>query len=287
MQIQFKRELPAANLWGSYTGESRRCLTHISEICAGIWYSRWYSAGCLYGEYYGYPASSWPLARSLCRSRYRHRCWSNGDWPGCSRAKPLWTVCVSPERYNEPWTRKSSIGKRICNRKIFLKLINHSSFILGLSRDAFDYIELYIFILSILCVAIAAPTFANEYQTGSDSIMRCTKNGRMKFAVTRILAAGCIFVVVFILGMVIHLSIINLAFGTECLKTSFQMLFSIINLPNINLGQLQVILVLAGLLSVLASISCTLFLSAKCRDSLSSLLFHLLLCSYRPLFTLR
>jgi len=145
----------------------------------------------------------------------------------------------------------------------------------GLSRDAFDYIELYIFILSILCVAIAAPTFANEYQTGSDSIMRCTKNGRMKFAVTRILAAGCIFVVVFILGMVIHLSIINLAFGTECLKTSFQMLFSIINLPNINLGQLQVILVLAGLLSVLASISCTLFLSAKCRDSLSSLLISL------------
>ena len=145
----------------------------------------------------------------------------------------------------------------------------------GLSRDAFDYIELYIFILSILCVAIAAPTFANEYQTGSDSIMRCTKNGRVKFAVTRILAAGCIFVVVFIFGMVIHLSIINLAFGTECLKTSFQMLFSIINLPNINLGQLQVILVLAGLLSLLASISCTLFLSAKCKDSLSSLLISL------------
>ena len=91
----------------------------------------------------------------------------------------------------------------------------------GLSRDAFDYIELYIFILSILCVAIAAPTFANEYQTGSDSIMRCTKNGRVKFAVTRILAAGCIFVVVFILGMVIHLSIINLAFGTRVFGNIF------------------------------------------------------------------
>ena len=105
--------------------------------------------------------------------------------------------------------------------------------------------------------------------------MRCTKNGRVKFAVTRILAAGCIFVIVFIFGIVIHLSIINLAFGTECLKTSFQMLFSIINLSNINLGQLQVILVLAGLFSVLASISCTLFLSAKCKDSLSSLLISL------------
>lgn len=145
----------------------------------------------------------------------------------------------------------------------------------GLSRDAFDYIELYIFILSILCIAMVAPTFANEYQTGSDSIMRCTKNGRVKFSVIKILAAGVIFTVVFIVGMVIHLSIINLAFGSECLKTSFQMLFSIINLPNINLGQLQVILVLSGLLSLLASISCTLFLSAKCKDSLSALLISL------------
>ena len=102
--------------------------------------------------------------------------------------------------------------------------------------------SLYIFILSILCIAMVAPTFANEYQTGSDSIMRCTKNGRVKFSVIKILAAGVIFTVVFIVGMVIHLSIINLAFGAECLKTSFQMLFSIINLPNINLGQLQVIL---------------------------------------------
>lgn len=52
----------------------------------------------------------------------------------------------------------------------------------GMSRDAFDYITLYIFILSILCIAIAAPIFANEYQTGSDSILRCTKYGRMKLA---------------------------------------------------------------------------------------------------------
>lgn len=126
-----------------------------------------------------------------------------------------------------------------------------------------------------MCIAMVVPTFANEYQTGSDSIMRCTKNGRVKFSVIRILAAGVIFTVVFIVGMVIHLFIINLAFGAECLKTSFQMLFSVINLANLNLGQLQVILVLAGLLSLLASISCTLFLSAKCRDSLSSLLISL------------
>lgn len=154
----------------------------------------------------------------------------------------------------------------------------------GMSRDAFDYTTLYILLLSILCIAIAAPIFANEYQTGSDSILRCTKYGRMKLAITRILAACCIFIIIFVLGMVIHLSIINLAFGTECLKTSFQMLFSIINLSNITLGQLQIILVLAGLLSVLASISCTLFLSAKCKDSLTVLLISIVVL-FLPMFT--
>jgi hypothetical protein len=147
----------------------------------------------------------------------------------------------------------------------------------GISRDAFDYITLYILLLAVICIAIAAPTFANEYQTGSDSILRCTKNGLMKLAVTRILAVCCIFIGIFILGMTIQLSIINLTFGTDCLKTSFQMLFSIINLSNINLWQLQIILVLAGLLSVLASISCTLFLSAKCKDSLTVLLVSMLI----------
>lgn len=153
----------------------------------------------------------------------------------------------------------------------------------GMSRDAFDYTTLYILVLSILCVAIAAPIFANEYQTGSDSILRCTKYGRMKLAVTRILAACCIFIIIFILGMSVHLLILNLAFGTDCLKTSFQMLFSIINLPNINLGQLQIILVFAGLLSLLATISCTLFLSARCRDSLTVLLISIVVL-FLPVF---
>ena len=153
----------------------------------------------------------------------------------------------------------------------------------GMSRDAFDYTTLYILVLSILCVAIAAPIFANEYQTGSDSILRCTKYGRIKLAVTRILAACCIFIVIYILGMSLHLIILNFAFGTDCLKTSFQMLFSVINLPNINLGQLQIILVLAGLLSVLAMVSCTLFLSARCRDSLTVLLISIVVL-FVPIF---
>lgn len=147
----------------------------------------------------------------------------------------------------------------------------------GISRDAFDYIIFYILILALLCIAIAAPTFAYEYQTGSDSILRCTRHGRAKLAVTRILASCCIFIAVFVLGMAIHLSIINLAFGTDCLKSSCQTLYSIISLPHINLGQLQIILAATGLLSVLAVVSCTLFLSARCKDSLTALLISMVI----------
>lgn len=58
----------------------------------------------------------------------------------------------------------------------------------GYSRDAFDYITLNILILLVLCVSIAAPTFAEGYQNGSDCILRCTKFGRIPFVVYKILA---------------------------------------------------------------------------------------------------
>lgn len=153
----------------------------------------------------------------------------------------------------------------------------------GMSRDAFDYTTLYILVLSILCVAIAAPIFANEYQTGSDSILRCTKYGRITLAVMRILAAYAIFTVIFLVGMSVHLAVLDFAFGTDCLKTSFQMLFSVINLPGMNLGQLQMVLVFAGLLSVFATVSFTLFLSAGCKDSMTVLLIAVM-ALFLPIF---
>ena len=153
----------------------------------------------------------------------------------------------------------------------------------GISKDAFDYIEFYILFLAILCVAIAAPTFAGEYQTGGDSILRTTKYGHKQLAITKILAAFTLFVVTFLVGITVHILILDAAFGTDCLKTSFQMRYSIINLPNINLGQLQIILAAAGLLSVLATVSCTLFLSAKCKDTLTVLLISIVVL-LMPLF---
>lgn len=145
----------------------------------------------------------------------------------------------------------------------------------GLSKDAFDYIEFYILILAFLCVAIASPVFSGEYQTGADQILRCTRHGRTRLAATKIAASCTIFIISFAVGTTLHLLVCNLSFGTDCLKSSIQMLFSIINLPNINLGQLQIIIVLAGLLSIMACVSFTFFLSARCKDSLTALLISI------------
>ncbi|WP_255615828.1 ABC transporter permease [Clostridioides sp. ES-S-0123-01] len=154
----------------------------------------------------------------------------------------------------------------------------------GYSRDAFDYIILFIFLLVILCTAAVTPTFSNEYQTGSDSILRCTKHGHSRLAIAKIMAALTIFTVAFVICISIHLTISNLAFGTECMKTSMQMLFSVISLPALNLGQLQITLAIGGLISLLATVSFTLFLSAKCKDSLSVILIAIVTCLL-PIFT--
>ena len=148
----------------------------------------------------------------------------------------------------------------------------------GYTRDAFDYIVLYIFLLVILCTVVVTPTFSDEYQTGSDSILRCTKYGRSRLAIAKILAALTISSVTFIICISLHLLISNLAFGSECMKTSMQMLFSIISLPALNLGQLQLVLAIGGLISLLATISFTLFLSAKCKDSVSVILIAIGMC---------
>jgi hypothetical protein len=162
--------------------------------------------------------------------------------------------------------------------KKFAQVTKPFQFYAGYSRDAFDYIMLYIFLLVILCTAAVTPTFSNEYQTGSDSILRCTKHGRSRLGVVKVFAAVTVFSIAFILCILLHLLISNMAFGPESMKTSMQMLFSVISLPALNLGQLQAVLAIGGLVSLLATISFTLFLSARFKDSISVILSAIVIC---------
>ncbi len=110
----------------------------------------------------------------------------------------------------------------------------------GYSTDAMDYQILLAFLLLLFCTVIAAPVFTSDYQTGADDIFRCTRYGTAKFAVIKVLAAFLICGAAYCLCAAIYILVSNSLWGWECTKTSMQMMYSIINLPDKNIGQLGI-----------------------------------------------
>lgn len=141
----------------------------------------------------------------------------------------------------------------------------------GYSTDAMDYQILLSFLIMLLCIVIAAPVFASDYQTGADAILRTTKYGRGKLALIKIVSALLISGVMFLLCAFCYIFLSNSFFGWESTKTSMQMLYSIINLPDMTIRELQRFVAIVGLVSILATISFTLFLSAKCQNVMTAL----------------
>lgn len=148
----------------------------------------------------------------------------------------------------------------------------------GYNKDALDYQVFLSFIILALCVVIAAPVFSADYQTEADAILRCTKYGRCKLAMTKIVAAFLISGLIYIVCMGIYIIISNSLFGWECTGTSVQTIYSVFSLVNMNLGKLQFCVAVAGLLSVLSTISLTLFLSSRFKNVVVSLGMALMIC---------
>ncbi len=84
------------------------------------------------------------------------------------------------EHKNNPIAQKHSLKKYAEVKTPF------QFYMRGNQDDAFDYNMLYILLLVILCTAADTPTFSNEYQTGSDSILRCTRHGRSRLAMVKV-----------------------------------------------------------------------------------------------------
>lgn len=148
----------------------------------------------------------------------------------------------------------------------------------GFTANVMDYQNIMGFLVLLFCVVIAAPVFAADYQSGADDILRCTKYGRSQLGVAKAAAALCISAVAFTICSIIYILTVNGLFGWECTKTSIQMVYSIVTLVGMNMGQLQWFFVLAGLLSVLAAVSFTLFLSSKSRNTAASLAAAVVFC---------
>lgn len=148
----------------------------------------------------------------------------------------------------------------------------------GYTTDALDYQLLLAFLIVLFCTVIAAPVFSSDYQTGADEIQRCTRNGRLKFAMVKLVSALLVSAGAFCLCLGVYLLVSNSLYGWECTKTSMQMLYSIVNLPNLNLGGLQLSLAGAALLSLLCSVSLALLLSSLCRSVVAAVSVSLLSC---------
>lgn len=137
----------------------------------------------------------------------------------------------------------------------------------GYNSNMSEYLGMYLFILMFLCSMITAPLFSSEYQTGADDILRSTKHGRRRLASVKILSALTLSLTAFVLCMTIFTIISNSIFGWECRRTSLQIIFSAATLLGINLGQMQNLVIFAGLISLLSFVSFILFLSSACKST--------------------
>lgn len=148
----------------------------------------------------------------------------------------------------------------------------------GYDSNASDNLELLIFVLVLISTMIVSPIFSAEYQNGSDDILRCTKNGRAKFAIIKLLSSLIITLIMFVICALAFVLIVNTAYGWNSLHTSTQVLMSALNFVPFMMGQEQGLTILAGLLTLWAVTCFTLFLSTKCRNSTTTLIIAFAFC---------
>ena len=146
----------------------------------------------------------------------------------------------------------------------------------GYTRDAFDYIEFTIFILALLSVVLAAPVFSERYGSGEDSILRCTVFGRSRLVRTTFLANLTVVSVMYIIGITVHLLLLDIVFGFGTLKESVQVLYTVYSLPDMNLMELQITLAAAGWICCMAVTAVSLFISSRAAETSVAMVLSLM-----------
>lgn len=157
------------------------------------------------------------------------------------------------------------------------------SYYAGVDKNSLDYLVLLVFLMTVLGVIIAAPIFSIEYQTEADQILRCTKYGKVRLAVTKMVSCVLVLTVVYAICLTIFMVITNTAFGWDARQSDMQMVYSAISFLPLTIGGLQNITILAGFLSLMAAVLFTLFLSSKCKNAFSSSITALIFC-FLPIF---
>lgn len=176
---------------------------------------------------------------------------------------------IDMEQTGHPTAKEVALSK-------FAKVQRPYEYYYGAPSDSIEYETFFIFLITILCAVIVAPIFSTEYQTGADDIIRCTKNGKKKFAIIKVASACLIVGILYLLCGITWIVVTNSLFGWEGTKTSMQLIFSATTLLPYNVGQLQWANLLGGLLLFLSAICFTLLLSSFAKNNVSALAMALL-----------
>lgn len=93
---------------------------------------------------------------------------------------------------------------------------------------------------------MVAPVFSERYESGEDSVIRCTEFGRGKLVRTMLMAVITVSSIMYWVGIGTHLLVSDMIFGMNTLKESVQVLYTVYSLPALNLLELQIVLALTG-----------------------------------------
>lgn len=135
-----------------------------------------------------------------------------------------------------------------------------------------DIIVLLLLVLGLFCTAMAAPVFAADYHSRADDIQRCTRYGRGKLSAARSLAVLILVLAIAVVSMGVYLIILNSIFGWEGLSSSLQTAFVAWGIAPMNVGDMVRMTFFAGILTLLATASCSLFVSSRCKSPTTALI---------------
>lgn len=141
----------------------------------------------------------------------------------------------------------------------------------GMTLETVDYYTIYLFLVMFAFIVIALPVYAAEYQTGADDVIRCTKNGRVRIAVTKILVTFTLAVATFVASSLTFVAVLYILYGGSGFGTSIQMGY-VFYLPALTIGSMLKLQIAGGVLFTLATVSFVLFLSSKCKNVQTALI---------------
>lgn len=153
----------------------------------------------------------------------------------------------------------------------------------GYTRDAFDYVTITILLLVLLAAVMVAPVFSARYESGEDSVIRCTEFGRGKLVRTTVVASVTVSSIMYLLGIGLHLLVSDMLFGIDTLKESVQVLYSVYALPSFNLLELQIVLAVTGWICCIAVTVMATCISAFMKEAASAMVLSITIV-FLPIF---